>query len=59
MTVIDTATARKTLADLPEGTNYGETPDLQQVYLLRSHLNAMKLDVSLVTGMRGAGKTFW
>ena len=57
--VIDTVTARKALADLPESTSYGEIPDLQQVYLPRSHLNAMKLDVSLVTGMRGAGKTFW
>ena len=57
--VIDTATARKALAGLPESTGYGETPDLQQVYLPRSHLNAMKLDVSRVTGMRGTGKTFW
>ena len=59
MMVIDTAAARRALADLPESTSYGETPDLQQVYLPRSHLNAMKLNVSLVTGMRGAGKTFW
>ena len=57
--VIDTAKARKTLAGLPESTGYGETPDLRQVYLPRSHLNAMKLDVSRVTGMCRAGKTFW
>ena len=59
MTAIDTATARAALIDLPEETSYGETPDLKQVYLPRSHQKAMELDVALVTGMRGAGKTFW
>ena len=34
-------------------------PPPQQVYLPRSHLKAMHPDHLLVTGMRGAGKTFW
>ena len=59
MTALDTAKARAALIDLPEGTSYGEPPDPKQVYLPRSHLRAMSLDVALVTGMRGAGKTFW
>ena len=59
MTAINTATARAALIDLPEETSYGGTPDPKQVYLPRSHLRAMRLDVALVTGMRGAGKTFW
>ena len=56
---VDTATVREALIGLPEETSYGEPPDLKQVYLPRSHLKAMNLDVALVTGMRGAGKTFW
>lgn len=59
MTALDTAKARAALIDLPEETSYGKTPDPKQVYLPRSHLRAMSLDVTLVTGMRGAGKTFW
>ena len=59
MTALDTAKARAALIDLPEGTSYGEPPDPKEVYLPRSHLKAMSLDAALVTGMRGAGKTFW
>ena len=59
MTAIDAAKARAALIDLPEETSYGETPDPKQVYLPRSHLKAMDLNVPLVTGARGAGKTFW
>ena len=59
MMTISTAKAREALTDLPESTSYGDKPDLKQVYLPRSHLKAMHLEVSLVTGMRGAGKTFW
>ena len=36
----------------------GETR-AEHVYLPRSHLKAMAPDYLLVTGMRGAGKTFW
>ena len=50
---------RDALAGLPEGTSHGETPAPEHVYLPRSHLKAMDPNTLLVTGMRGAGKTFW
>ena len=53
------AEAREAIAGLPEGTSYGEPPRAAQVYLPRSHLRPMHPDSLLVTGMRGAGKTFW
>ena len=56
---IDIEHARKAIADLPQGTSYGESPDPKQVYLPSSHLKAMDPHTMLVTGMRGAGKTFW
>ena len=56
---IGVAEARDALAALPEETSYGETPTPAHVYLPRSHLKALDLDTLLVTGMRGAGKTFW
>lgn len=59
MTVVDAETARQALAGLPEGASYGEKSRLEHVYLPPSHLKAMDLNRSVVTGMRGAGKTFW
>ncbi len=56
---IDAEIARSALRKLPEGTSHGKKPVPRQVYLPRSHLKAMDPDVMLVTGMRGAGKTFW
>ena len=56
---IDVKTAREALAELPDGTSHGDQPALTQVYLPRSHLKALHPDNQLVTGMRGAGKTFW
>ena len=53
------ATVRRALSELPEGTRYGTTPALHEIYLPRSHLKALHPDNALVTGMRGAGKTFW
>lgn len=51
---------RQALADLPEGTSHGDAVlPVANVYLPRSHLKAMNPDVSVVVGMRGAGKTFW
>lgn len=57
--MIDPEQARAALAELPEGTGHAESPDLVQVYLPPSHLKAMDPNNMLVTGMRGAGKTFW
>ena len=57
--VIGVAEAREALAALPGETSYGETPMPSDVYLPRSHLKALDLNTLLVTGMRGAGKTFW
>ena len=34
-------------------------PPPKHIYLPPSHLKAMDPDNILVTGMRGAGKTFW
>lgn len=59
MTKIDIQTARSALANLPEGTSHGEPPPLKSVYLPRSHTKAIDPNTVLVTGMRGAGKTFW
>ena len=56
---IDVGAARDALARLPEGTSHGEPPAPEHVYLPRSHLKALDPDRLLVTGMRGAGKTFW
>ena len=56
---VDVQRAREALANLPEGTSHGEAPSVKQVYLPRSHLKAMHPDASLVTGIRGSGKTFW
>ena len=57
--VIGVTEARDALAALPGETSYGETPAPEHVYLPRSHLKALDPDALLVTGMRGAGKTFW
>ena len=59
MTKSDTERAREALKRLPEETNYGSVSAFKDVYLPRSHLKAMDLNTQLVTGMRGAGKTFW
>ena len=56
---IDVREARAALAKLPESAGHGETPGPHHVYLPRSHVKAMEPDRLLVTGMRGAGKTFW
>lgn len=56
---MDAALARDALAALPEGTSDGEAPMPAQVHFPASHRKAMDPNVMLVTGMRGAGKTFW
>ena len=50
---------RSALAELPDGTSYGEELSREDVYFPQSHLKALHPDVLVVTGMRGAGKTFW
>ena len=60
MSGLSAETARKAFRALPDETSYGEappSPDL--VFLPPSHLKALDPDRQLVTGMRGAGKTFW
>ena len=59
MSDISVETTRQALIGLPQGTSHGSTPALGEVYLPRSHVRAMDPDNVLVTGMRGAGKTFW
>ena len=59
MTAIPVADARGAFRSLPEGTNYGEAPPPDLVYLPPSHRKALDLDRLVVVGMRGAGKTFW
>ena len=59
MTTIDVNMVREALADLPDETSYGESLKPEHVYLPRSHLKATDPNILIVTGMRGAGKTFW
>lgn len=59
MNAFGVGTMRQALADLPAETSYGNPPPLREVYLPPSHLKALHPDTQLVTGMRGAGKTFW
>ena len=57
---VSPATLRAALLALPEGTSHGGGPPAPaHVYLPPSHVKALNPDVQLVTGMRGAGKTFW
>ena len=57
--VIEPEIGRLALGELPAGTSHGETAQPQEVYLPRSHLKALDPDTLIVTGVRGAGKTFW
>ncbi len=56
---IDTERTRSALVDLPDGTVHGKGPHLTQVYLSPSHVKAIDPDNMLITGTRGAGKSFW
>ena len=59
MNGVDAERMRSALAELPDGISHGEAPSLGDVYFPQSHLKALHPDVLVVTGMRGAGKTFW
>ena len=54
-----TESVRKALAGLPQGTNHGGPPTVQEVYFPPSHVRALDPNNMVVTAMRGAGKTFW
>jgi hypothetical protein len=56
---VSAETVREALLTLPEGASHGVPPSPSHVYLPPSHVKALNPDVQLVTGMRGAGKTFW
>ena len=57
---ISPAALREAVLALPEGTSHGGGPPAPaHVYLPPAHVKALNPDVQLVTGMRGAGKTFW
>ena len=56
---LETGVARGAFAALPDGTSHGDAPRPEHVYLPPSHARALDPDSLLVTGMRGAGKTFW
>ena len=56
---ISAGAVREAFLALPEGASHGVPPSPSHVYLPPSHVKALNPDVQLVTGMRGAGKTFW
>ena len=55
---ISAGAVREALLALPEGASHGVAPSPFHVYLPPSHVKALNPDVQVVTGMRGAGKTF-
>lgn len=40
-------------------SNYGEVPNLRNVYIPPAHSKALRLECNLVIGARGVGKSFW
>lgn len=52
-------TIRIALSELPDGTSHGSPPQPGELYLPPSHRKALNPNATLVTGMRGSGKTFW
>ncbi len=42
-----------------ESAEYGSEPPLHQFFVPKSHARALHLNVPLVVGSRGTGKTFW
>lgn len=59
MTIDQNNRVRQTLIDLPDPISYGEDPPIECVHLPLTHLKALDPNALVVTGMRGAGKTFW
>ena len=54
-----TESIRKALAGLPQDTNPGKPPRVQEVYFPPSHERALDPNNMVITAIRGAGKTFW
>lgn len=50
---------RRAIAELPEGVSHGQRPAGSGIYLPPAHYRTLDPDAVVVTGMRGAGKTFW
>jgi hypothetical protein len=59
--MIGTSKIRNAIFDAipPEGSNYGESPELGQIYIPNAHLKALRPEANLVIGSRGVGKSFW
>lgn len=51
-------TLRRAIARLPQGPSRGHPPERSETRLPVSHPQALDLEAAVVTGMRGAGKTF-
>lgn len=49
------------LVSIPTETSaeMGDAPDLNQLFVPKSHARALKINVPIVIGDRGAGKSFW
>lgn len=58
MNMRDIALVREALANISENPDLSEKPNAQ-VYLPPSHANAVSAETKIITGMSGAGKTFW
>src|SRR5690348_17851301 len=52
---------RKLLRDAlpPSAASHGIPPTPGTIYVPATHAKALRLDASLVVGIRGAGKSFW
>lgn len=61
MSSFDTTILRELFRQaLPEESSlYGSSPEPRFVYLPASHVKALRPDTMVVSGMRGAGKSFW
>jgi hypothetical protein len=58
---LDPVLTRSVLAQLPDvaAQESLEPPPLDRIYVPMGHQKALSLDVSVVVGMRGAGKSLW
>jgi len=61
MTQEEISAIRQAIIDaLPNDTSlHGKTPEQREVYTPSAHIKALRLESSIVIGIRGVGKTFW